>query len=76
MMMNSGKEKEDGYVLKFSKYRPLSIFPAGRVGSVLVSPPHTIRTFETRALAWPILGVGAMPVVWMRLVVLLCEERT
>ena len=51
---------------RLKRYNPLSCLSIGDVGSGLVSPPQTIKASPTRALAWPIRGLGADPVVCKR----------
>lgn len=50
---------------RFNKYNPSSCFSFS-LGSVFVSPPHTIRTLLTSALACPTRADGISPPVWRR----------
>lgn len=55
------------YVPRFNKYKASSSFSAGfDLVSVLVSPPQTINTLLTSALAWPTRGDGMSPALCIK----------
>ena len=64
MMSTSEEHNDDRHIPRFNRYNPSScLSPGFTFPLVFVSPPQTIRTLPTSALAWPTRGLGTSPAV-------------